>query len=143
MRTSARCIGMICLMLLSLCVMARQAQPANPHGAEPLLDAMAVLQISQQALGPAMGTGDGSIDGLAFDPARAEWHFQFAGFGDKTHGSVIVTLNETTGAVCAHDPASSRCIAQGSATAQLNEARERRAAMEEAVRHPAPDLQAS
>lgn len=140
MRILARCVGLVCLIGLSFCVTAAQPQSAV-SGAKPLLDGMAAMQASLAALGPSLGSGDGSIGAMDFDPVRGEWRFQLDRSRDKTPPTLIVTLDEATGVVCAHDPASGRCVAQGSAAVQLREARERRAAMEDAVRHLPPELQ--
>ena len=138
MRIPARFVALVCLVTLSFCVTATEPQAAAP-GAKPLLDGMAAMQMSLAALRPSLG--DGSISRIEFDSGRGEWRFQVDRGPDKMPPTLVVTLDEATGAVCAHDPASGRCVAEGSAAAQLKQARERRAAMAEAVRHPAPDLQ--
>jgi len=127
-------VAWICLLALS-CGLA-VAQEAPP---KPLLDGMTAMQSALAALRPEVG--DASVSGLEFDPARGIWHFRLDREPGKSPASLVVTLDEATGAVCAHDPASGRCVAQGNVATQLQQTRERRAAQDDAVLHPPPDLQ--
>ncbi|SEI44678.1 hypothetical protein [Frateuria terrea] len=135
MRNLCRCLAWICFAILP----AGMAAHAQRAPAKPLLDGMAAMQTSLAALHPEVG--DGAISAITFDSASGVWHFRLDRDPGKNPASLEVTLDETTGAVCAHDPASGQCVAQGSAAAQLREARERHAAQEDAVLHLAPDLQ--
>lgn len=135
MRNLSRCIAWICFAILPSGVAAlAQVAPAKP-----LLDGMAAMQTALAALRPEIG--DATISGIEFDPARGVWHFRLDRDPSKAPASLVVTLDEATGAVCAHDPASGQCVTQGSVAVQLKQARERRTAQEDAVLHPPPDLQ--
>lgn len=136
MRHLCRRAAWICLATvpLGLAVLA-QGSPTRPQ-----LDGMAAMQAALAALRPDVG--DGMVSAVSFDPSSGVWHFRLDRDPSKTPASIEVTLDETSGAVCARDPAASGdCIARGSVAAQLKEARTRRAAQEEAAAHPAPDLQ--
>lgn len=135
MRNPGRCVAWICFAILP----SGLAALAQGAPARPLLDGAGAMQASLAALRP--GIGDAKVSGIDFDSARGVWHFRLDRDPSKAPASLEVTLDETTGAVCARDPASGRCVAQGSVAAQVEEARARRAAQENAVRHPAPDLQ--
>lgn len=129
MRNIIRYLAWACLPLLQFgsTGYARAVTPAKP-----LLDGMSAMQTSLAGLQPKLG--DGVVGALNFDPASGEWE-------GSAPPILEITLNEETGAICAHDPASGQCFARGNATAQLKEARDQRLAQEEAVKHPAPDLQ--
>lgn len=130
-----RFLAWMCVAILSSGLAAlAQGVPGGP-----VLDGMAAVHASLAALRPQIG--DASISDIDFDPARNVWHFRLDRDPGKTPASLVVTLDETTGAVCARDPASGQCVAQGSVADQLKEARERRAAQQEAVLRPPPDLQ--
>jgi hypothetical protein len=133
MRNLGRCVAWIGFLLASGLALAQDTP------AKPLLDGMAAIQASLAVLRPDIG--EGSISAIGFDPVRGLWQFRLDRDPAKAPASLEITLDEATGAVCAHDPATGQCVAQGSAAAQLAEARERRTAREDAVRHPAPDLQ--
>lgn len=135
MQNVGRCFAWIVFAVLP----SGLAALAQGAPAKSLLDGMTAMQTSLAVLRPSLG--DGAVSGLEFDPARGVWHFRLDRDPGRAPASLEVTLDETTGAVCARDAASGQCVAQGSATAQLKEARERRVATEDAVRHPAPDLQ--
>jgi hypothetical protein len=100
---------------------------------------MDAMQASLAALRPEIG--DATVSGIAFDASRGVWHFRLDRDPAKAPGRLEVTLDETTGAVCAREAAAGQCVAQGSVAARLGEARARRAAQQDAVLHPAPDLQ--
>lgn len=135
MRNLGRCVAWIYFAILP----AGLAALAQRAPAEPLLDGMDAVQASLAALRPEIG--DATVSGIDFDPARGVWHFRVGRDPGTALALLEVTLDEATGAVCARDLASGRCVAQGSAAAQLAEARDRRAAQEDAILHPAPDLQ--
>ena len=132
-RKLARCLAWICFAVLPPGLALAGALPARP-----VLDGMAAVQASLAAL-PQIG--DGSISAIEYDAARGVWHFRLDRDPADGPASLEVTLDEATGAVCAHDPATGQCVAQGSVAAELRAARERRAAQQDAVRRPAPDLQ--
>ena len=135
MRNSSRWIAWICFVVLpsGLAALAQRA-PAKPQ-----LDGMAAVQASLAALRPEIG--DGTISGIEFDSARGVWHFRLDRDPSKAPAALEVTLDEATGAVCAHDLASGQCVSQGSVAVQLKDARARRTAQEAAVLDPPPDLQ--
>lgn len=134
MRNPSRCVAWICFTILPWGLAL--AQDASTR---PLLDGMAAIQTSLTVLHPAIG--DGTVSAVDFDSARGVWRFRLDRDPGKAPASLEVTLDEATGVVCARKPGSGQCFAQGTAAAQLKEAREQRAAQEDAVRHPAPDLQ--
>src|SRR5690348_18424269 len=112
MRNGKRCVAWICFAILPSCLTAlAQGAPAKP-----LLDGMAAMQSSLAALRPEIG--DATVSGIEFDPAHGVWHFRLDRDPSKAPASLVVTLDEATGAVCAHDPASGQCVAQGSVAAQ-------------------------
>jgi hypothetical protein len=102
---------------------------------------MTAMQTSLQALRPGLDIGDASIDGPAFDPVRHEWQLRATFQHGATPTTLLISLNESTGMVCAHDPAADRCRAVGNAADVLRQARDRRAALDDAMAHPPPDLQ--
>lgn len=135
MRMAGRYLGWISFALIPASGVAlAQGAPARP-----LLDGMDAMQASLAALRPEID--DATISGIEFDPSRGVWHFRLDRDISKAPASLEVTLDEATGAVCARDPAVRQCVAQGSVAAHLGEARVRRAAQQDAVLHPAPDLQ--
>lgn len=136
MRNLVRCFAWVCLPLLQF------ALAAHAHGAmplKPLLGTMMAIQVSLGALQPKLG--DGVVGAIRFDPATGVWQFRFDRGQGTAPPTLEITLDESTGEICAHVPASGTCVARGSAAAQLKEARDKRAAQDEAVQHPAPDLQ--
>ena len=138
MSPMTRCLAWICSPLLSF---GPSAYAHTSIQAKPVLDSMTAMQLSLGALRPALG--DGAIGAMNFDAASGVWQFRFDRGQGATPAAFEVTLDESTGAVCAHDlvlPAGT-CFARGSAAAELKQARDERAAMEEAVQHPPPDLQ--
>lgn len=138
MSPMTRCLAWICLPLLSFGPSA-YAHSAIP--AKPVLDSMMAMQLSLGALRPTLG--DGAVGAMNFDAASGVWQFRFDRGPGTNPAAFEVTLDESTGAVCAHDPVlpAGTCFARGSAAAELKQARDERAAMEEAVQHPPPDLQ--
>lgn len=138
MRTVTGWLVWICLPLLSFgpSVYAHAATPAKP-----VLDGMTAMQVSLGALRPTLG--DGAVGAMNFDAASGVWQFRFDRGQGTAPATLEITLDESTGAVCAHDPAlpPGTCAARGSAATQLKQARDERTALEEAVQHPAPDLQ--
>jgi hypothetical protein len=132
-RNLVRCLAWICLAVLPSGLALARGVPARP-----LLDGMAAVQASLAAL---PDVGDGTISAIDYDAARGVWHFRLERDPRKPPASLEVTLDEATGVVCGHDPATGQCVAQGSAAAELRKASERRAAQQDAVRDPAPDLQ--
>ncbi|QRP62464.1 hypothetical protein I6J77_09885 [Rhodanobacter sp. FDAARGOS 1247] len=136
MRKIIRCLVWVCLLLLQFGP-TEYAHADTP--AKPLLDGMSVVQVSLGVLRPKLG--DGAVGAVNFDPASGVWQFRL----DRGQGSVTptleITLDESTGEVCAQDPVSGQCVARGSAAAKLKQARDERVAQEDAVRRPAPDLQ--
>jgi hypothetical protein len=135
MRNLSRCVAWICFSILPWSL----AAVASGAPAKPLLDGMTAMQSSLAALRPEIG--DATVSGIEFDSARGVWHFRLDRDPGKMPASLVVTLDEATGVVCARDPATGQCVAQGSVAAQLKQARDRRTAREDAVLHPAPDLQ--
>lgn len=128
----------ICLPLLSL------GPPAYVDAAiqaKPVLDSMMAMQLSLGALRPTLG--DGAVGAMNFDAASGVWQFRFDRGPGTNPATLEISLDESTGAVCAHDPVlpAGTCFARGGVAAQLKQARDERAAMEEAVQHPPPDLQ--
>jgi hypothetical protein len=138
MRTMTRCLVWVCMPLLSF---GPSAYVHADTSAKPVLDGMTAMQLSLGALRPALGNG--AVGAVNFDAASGVWQFRFDRGQGMTPAGLEVTLDESTGAVCAHDPAlpAGTCVARGSAAAQLKQARDERTAQEEAVQHPAPDLQ--
>ncbi|MEP7184372.1 MAG: hypothetical protein ABI767_00930 [Rhodanobacter sp.] len=136
MRNLFRYFAWACLPLLQFGPTGH-AHAATP--AKPLLDGMSAMQASLAALQPKLG--DGVVGELNFDPASGVWKFRFDRGQGLAPPTLEVTLDEATGAICARDPASGQCFARGNATTQLKQARDQRLAQEEAVQHPAPDLQ--
>jgi hypothetical protein len=114
------------------------AHAATPS--KPVLDGMTAMQLS---LGALSTLGDGAVGAINFDAARGVWRFRLNRDQGTTPATIEITLDESTGAVCARDPAMppATCFARGSAATQLRQARDERAALEEAVKHPPPDLQ--
>lgn len=113
---------------------ARGAAPAKP-----LLDGMTAVQSSLGALAPALG--DGTVAGVNFDAKREEWLVRFIRSPGETPPELEITLDEATGDVCAHAPDTTACFAKGNVAALLKQVRDQRAAQENAVNHPPPDLQ--
>lgn len=138
MRTVTGWLVWICLPLLSFGPSVH-AQAATP--AKPVLNGMAAMQLSLGVLRPTLG--DGVVGAMNFDAASGVWQFRFDRGQGWTPVTLEITLDESTGAVCAHDPAlpSGTCFARGSAATQLKQARDERTALEDAIQHPAPDLQ--
>lgn len=138
MLANTRSLVWLCLSLLPF-GLASYAHAATP--AKPVLDNMTAMQVSLAALRPTLK--DGAVSAMNFDPVRGVWQFRFDRGQAATPATVEIILDESTGAICAHDPAaaSGTCIARGSAATQLKQARYERAAQAEAVQHPAPDLQ--
>lgn len=106
----------------------------------PLLDHLKAMNLAFETLRPKFGPQDGNVS-ADFDETRREWVVRIDRGERRTPRFLAVSIDETSGEVCARAPATEGCVAQAEASAQLEAERDRRAALEEAKRNPPPDLQ--
>lgn len=136
MRHVSRLFASICLLMMSL---GSTATAGSAESAKPLLDGMTAVQSSLGALAPKLG--DGTVASVNFDTTRGEWQIRFYRSPGATPAELEIALDEATGDVCARAPDAKTCFARGNVAALLEQVRDQRAAQEDAVLHPPPDLQ--
>lgn len=136
MRHVFRSFALLCLLLVSL---GGTASTPGTAPAEPLLDGMTAVQSSLGALVPQLG--DGTVAAVDFDATRGQWQIRFDRGPGLNPATLEIVLDEATGDVCARTPGAKPCFARGNVAALIEQVRVQRAAQEEAVQHPPPDLQ--
>ena len=113
---------------------------AMAQSTKPLLGDMDAVNIALQAVEPRYGPAP-AIAGMGFDGPSREWRVHIDRGEGKTPRALVVIVSEITGKVCAREPAVDGCLVQADASNPLKDARKKRAALDEAMNNPPPDLQ--
>lgn len=129
--------------LLAAVAVAASISTRAAHAQEvrPLLDGMQAMEAGFATLDSRFGRGDSSVDGPDFDQASNEWRMYIERGGDTASRRFLVTVNESSGLVCAKESPVSGCVARGDASVALQAARDKLRGLADAVLNPPPDLQ--
>ena len=113
------------------------------HGQEkqPLLDGMQAMEAAFTTVDSKFGRDDSTVNGPDFDQVSNEWRMVIERGESTTLHRYLVTVNESSGAVCVRELPATDCVATGDAAVALQAARDKLQGLAEAALNPPPDLQ--
>jgi hypothetical protein len=121
----------------ALVLVASIAAPAFANDA-PILSQMQAIDLSSRVARQVPGVTDLVIAPMPYEAANLRWVTLFK---RNTGDGFIVTLDESTGEICALFEHQDKCAAEGSASDEIAKAKAVAKASEEARLHPPPDLE--
>ena len=121
----------------ALALAASIAAPAFANDA-PILSQMQAIDLSSRVARQVPGVTDLVIAPMPYEAANHRWVTLFK---PNTGDGFIVTLDESTGEICALFEHQDKCAAEGSASDEIAKAKAITKASEEARLHPPPDLE--
>ena len=130
-----------CLRAAVVALAVLTAGIARAKERHPSRDAMLAMEGGPAAVHARSGGADAGINGPTFDQASNEWRMVIERGDAATGRRFFVTVSESTGLVCVHEPPASDCVARGDASDALKVARDKRRGLAEAALNPPPDLQ--